>query len=817
MFWIQGKPGSGKSTLMSYIEKASESWHMKSGSNSRWCTVRFFFDFRARGGLANNLEGFLRSLLCQILEKNLSSKDEPRRLEARFGNSKADTWASSTLKTAFVHALLQTSVNLCILVDGLDEFSENLPELLTFLHKLPSRTDTGHLLKMCLASRPNPVVALALGDRPGVLMQAHNANAIKQYAFNTMESLGVAANDRTLLERLSRDLAVKAEGVFLWVRFAAMEVVNGHAEGENDDELNQRLEALPSDMFELYTNILSRMTPRDQEEARLMFQLVCFARSYHGSSHVGSINLRILKEAVAIAQNNVAAPSQSVSVNELERFRKRFKAKSGGLLEEVYEEVSDRLTSVGKARERFKKNGGRIALIHRTAETYLHRQGCFLGQDSSKITSPHASWLHVCCRSIQSKLKPHESQLQHSEPAELKIDGPTRSSLCGYASQNLFYHARVLEFEYQESSFPFLQIISPTMWRYLRKQYRIQLDEEFEERCSSFDWDTIDKLSDRQPGQIIVEQGLHLSLRDAALKHYYAPPSEGEDLSLALLHTQRLPKGQTFSDKTPGNMLPRLLSCLVDLGAVVHQRHILECLYVGHTEGLGTLLASWPEEKIRLKRDTLSLSKVLLDLQSGDAEQNHTYNGESVGILWEFVRASLFGLSRSDSDAEAMLCLLLERGESLDDVCGPGGTALHGCIIGGHTGNNIRFMTNVSLLKVILRHGADPNVSGPRGTPLQLAWRTFHSLSYSRWKCHIFRHAMELLLEYGADPNWVEPNGIAIDRGTIEAWCAMSDEEMHARWQDDDYPYCESNWYTYEFPLYGSARYTGEARAISAD
>ena len=56
---------------------------------------------------------------------------------------------------------------------------------------------------MCLASRPHPVVALALGDRPGVLMQAHNANAIKQYAFNTMESLGVAANNRTLLERFS--------------------------------------------------------------------------------------------------------------------------------------------------------------------------------------------------------------------------------------------------------------------------------------------------------------------------------------------------------------------------------------------------------------------------------------------------------------------------------------------------------------------------------------------------------------------------------------------------------------------------------------
>ena len=590
-----------------------------------------------------------------------------------------------------------------------------------------------------------------------------------------------------------------------------MEVVKGHAEGENDDELNQRLEALPSDMFELYTNILSRMTLRDQEEARLMFQLVCFARSSFGSSHVLCIRLRILKEAVAIAQNNVAVPAQSVSVDELERFRKRFKAKSGGLLEEFSEEVFDKRylntdASVERAREHTKKNGGRIALIHRTAETYLHRQGWFLGHDSSQVTSPHALWLRVCCKSIQSKLKPHESQLQHSEPAKLEIDESTKSSLFEYASGRLFHHARALEFEYQESSFPFLQIISPTMWRYLRKQYRIPLDEDFEKRCSDFDWHTIDELSDRQPGQIIVEQGLYLSLRDAALKHYYAPPSEGEDLSLALLHAQRLPRYQN-SDKRPGNMLPRLLSCLVDLGAVVHQRHILECLYVGHAEGLDTLLASWPKGKIRLKRDTLYLSKVLLDLHSRDAEQNHTYNGESVGSLWEFVRASLFGLFRSENNTEAMLCLLLEKGESLDDLCGPGGTALHGCIIGEHLSNKFR---NGPLLKLILRHGADPNVSGPRGTPLQLAWRTFRSRPYLRWKCDRFQRAMKLLLECGADPDWIEPNGIAINRGTIEAWCAMSEMERHARWEDDDYPYCKSNWYTYEFPLYHPARYRGE-------
>lgn len=69
---------------------------------------------------------------------------------------------------------------------------------------------------------------------------------------------------------------------------------------------------------------------------------------------------------------------------------------------------------------------------------------------------------------------------------------------------------------------------------------------------------------------------------------------------------------------------------------------------------LGFLLTSWPEGKIRLRRDSLYLPNVR------NAE-NDTYNGESFGILWELFRAKNVRLK----DYEAMLILLLERGESL--------------------------------------------------------------------------------------------------------------------------------------------------------
>ena len=746
---------------MSYLEKASGSWQKHSGSNSRWSTIRFFFDFRAHSGLANNLEGFLRSLLFQILKQNPSSKDELHRLEEQFGDYKPATWTSSALKEAFVDVLRQIMVNMCILVDGLDEFSGNMHELMTLFHKLPSKTNAGHLVKICLASRPHPVIAMALGDWPGLQMQAHNEKAIEQYASTTMENLGVAANER---RRFSADIAKKAEGVFLWARFAVKEIINGHAEGEDMKELYQRLEALPSDMEELYAYIFKRMDSRDHEEAQLMFQLVCFAEE---TDNVDSINLRQLKEAVAISKNNIPGFGQHDSVEGLERFRKRVKAKCGGLLEEIFP----------KARKHYDKNGGMLKLIHRTAESYLDRQGWFSELRSSQYPSPQVLWLHICCKSIQSELGSREFQLRNAKSTRLNFDESTNSSLFEYASFNLFVHARLMEYRYQESSFPFLEIISPTLLRYLRKMHPPPLDWKYEDPGYDFNLAAVHKGFDRQPWQIVVEQKLPLCLRDAVLRNCYTIPSDGEDISLALLlpHKER--------DSVQKALAQQLLSYLIDFGAVVRKKHIIECLYVGLPDILRKVLASWPKKKIRLREHHLE------SMCLGERAR-----GESVGILYELVRANRYA-----DGFEAKLLLLIERGEVLDEICGPGGTALHASIIKP-------FPDQFDYMRVILNHEADPNISGPRGTPLQLAWRMFRSLSTIdefKYLLHSsFQEVMTLLLDYGANASWVEPNGLSIDRRVIEVWCAMSWEELRARWEDDDYPYCISDWDNYEFPLY---------------
>jgi hypothetical protein len=67
-FWISGKPGSGKSTLVNYIS-SPQTIMEKLPSGHKWQVVHYFFDFRAGDGLANSFHGFLRSLLHTLTKE----------------------------------------------------------------------------------------------------------------------------------------------------------------------------------------------------------------------------------------------------------------------------------------------------------------------------------------------------------------------------------------------------------------------------------------------------------------------------------------------------------------------------------------------------------------------------------------------------------------------------------------------------------------------------------------------------------------------------------------------------------------------------
>ncbi|KAH6679845.1 Alpha/Beta hydrolase protein [Plectosphaerella plurivora] len=126
IFWVSGKAGSGKSTLMRYIHEHSDvDENLKRWAGADQVTKAAFFFSEQAEKLLSSREGMLRSVLYQVLssQTNLISHAYPEYFQRDliFDADDFTTWTSLSL--AF-QALLKSAPNfhLFLLIDGLDEF-----------------------------------------------------------------------------------------------------------------------------------------------------------------------------------------------------------------------------------------------------------------------------------------------------------------------------------------------------------------------------------------------------------------------------------------------------------------------------------------------------------------------------------------------------------------------------------------------------------------------------------------------------------------------------------------------------------------------
>jgi len=169
VYWINGKAGSGKSTLMRHIHndlttrRHLESWARRSTAQgcpgAPLCLPSFFFwnsgtrDQKSQGGL-------LRALMLQILRfcPDLAPVAFPEYWETFYSRLVANIGEPNPrlelcrLKSAFKTLMLQTSIPLkvCLLIDGLDEFEGDHEELAWLVKEITN----SHNVKVCLSSRP---------------------------------------------------------------------------------------------------------------------------------------------------------------------------------------------------------------------------------------------------------------------------------------------------------------------------------------------------------------------------------------------------------------------------------------------------------------------------------------------------------------------------------------------------------------------------------------------------------------------------------------------------------------------------------------
>ena len=291
IFWISGKPGSGKSTLMKYIaEKQRHDGEISKGE-SRPTTITHFFQLSGTV-LQRSHIGFLRSLLHQILSERT---DLLPNLLMDLWKTAVDctteflellpetwhNWSLSQLKRMVgdLPALLLPDEKFLLLVDGLDECDDGcLEDVISILQYLSSTEN----FKVCASSRPIVTILRSLDSMEGLRLQEWTYPDIYWYAKDQLSGrLESAENkiDDEDVDLIVERIVSRASGVFLWVRLVVAALVEGMRNGDSLSAISHRLDAFPDDFYNLYSMMLEKIEIQYRIETSMCLQIAVAAQS----------------------------------------------------------------------------------------------------------------------------------------------------------------------------------------------------------------------------------------------------------------------------------------------------------------------------------------------------------------------------------------------------------------------------------------------------------------------------------------------------------------------------------------------------------
>ncbi|KAH8159094.1 hypothetical protein CIB48_g9152 [Xylaria polymorpha] len=267
IFWVTGRPGSGKSTFMKHIadsphtRAALKQW---SSPSEPVISSHYFWIFGA--SMQKSKEGLLRTLLFEIFRQYpaLLKRVCSDRWESEFSSSAAaKPWSAAELR----HVLdLATSpefdVKICFFIDGLDEYNGDHLEVSEELLRLSKSRN----IKCCISSRPWNVFHDAFGSDKSQHLCLHNLTKrdIRHYVHDrlTPHPRWQRLVDQTVYDsQLIEYIAEKSSGVFLWVALVTDRLRIGLTNDDDLSDLSSRLAGFPSDLESFFDHILNTVEP----------------------------------------------------------------------------------------------------------------------------------------------------------------------------------------------------------------------------------------------------------------------------------------------------------------------------------------------------------------------------------------------------------------------------------------------------------------------------------------------------------------------------------------------------------------------------
>ncbi|KAI0437700.1 hypothetical protein F4803DRAFT_537550 [Xylaria telfairii] len=302
IYWITGKPGSGKSTLMKMLTQDPRTLELlRHWSGSQPLVTAKFYFWASGTEMQKSQEGLVRSLLYQALAQRFEiSLGSPSskwgafslsldRSESSFILNQELTW--NEIHQAYrllVEEDSEEPVNYVFFVDGLDEYSGDLEKLISLIRQLSSYPN----VKFCVSSRPWNVFESAFNQQANLMLQHRTRGDIAWYAEQKLQSNAAFRQLQQYNSEYARflieNITSKASGVFLWVVLVVRSLLEGLDQGDKATELHDRLDELPDELDQLFKKLLHGLQGKLFRGASHLFQLV---RASDEKPHILALSL----------------------------------------------------------------------------------------------------------------------------------------------------------------------------------------------------------------------------------------------------------------------------------------------------------------------------------------------------------------------------------------------------------------------------------------------------------------------------------------------------------------------------------------------
>lgn len=376
VFWVFGRAGSGKSTLIKFLADHPLTFDLlQKWAHPQPVIVASHYFWSAGTSEQQSQRGLLQTLIYDVFRA--CPEIIPVLCPSRWETVKlyqSQAWTVTEL-TSIIQSISEDSSlgrRFCWFIDGLDEYGGDSGALCDFLVPLTKSKN----LKLCVSSRPMNVFIDAFDSSPQLAIHEYTRNDVANFARERLQShrrwLSCSA-DRIEKERLISDIRDKANGVFLWVYLVTMSLRDGLTNDDDLGELRKRLEAMPSEIEQLFKQMLDSINAVYHEKMAQTFLLALQAYE------IPDLTWPFMFDALVHHENEETDHSYAIHAplrippkadldSQRSRMRRRLNARSHGLLETSGKEIET------------------VVFLHRTVRDFL-RTGEMVQYLKSKVNT----------------------------------------------------------------------------------------------------------------------------------------------------------------------------------------------------------------------------------------------------------------------------------------------------------------------------------------------------------------------------------------------------------------------------------------------